>query len=444
MKIRIKIFFCFFGASILMSAQNNELPSVWSLEECLQYAVNNNITVKKTGLSKNSAELNYQQSKNNKLPNLNASLSGSLTNGTSIDPITSAFLDEFYQSANAGISSSMTLYNGNRLNSLISQNKLLVSQNDLYMRQAQDNIILSVAQTYIQALYYQEAIGIAQNSAKATENLLKQGQIKFKNGALARSDLADLESQNATNQYNVIAAQTQYALQVSALKQLLELEPQVNFEIEIPKTTDVGNYLIPDKQTIFDRAVEKLPDIEIYEVAKQINERNLDIAKAGYLPTVTLSAGVNTGYSSTRDNINFGRQLNGNKSENLSLSLNIPIFSKFQNKTNVELAKINIQQSELDKMQANKDLYRDVETAWLNATTNQDETVASKALRDASRLSYDLAIKKYEFGGSTTTDLLVSQTSYLSSEQKYLQTKYMGILYQQLLEYYQGNPIKIQ
>ncbi len=434
----------YFASLSMFYAQNKSLPSVWNLEQCLQYAVSNNITVKKAELSKNTSELNYKQSKNNRLPSLSANLSGSMTNGTSIDPITGSFQDEFYTSSNASINSNITLYNGSKVNNTIIQNKLLVSQNDLYVQQAANNIILSITEAYVQALYYQEGIEIAKNSAKSTEELLKQGEVKFKNGALSRSELADLESQNATNQYNIVTAQTQYSQQILVLKQLLELEPEDDFQIEIPHSSDVGNYLIPDKQSIYSKAIDKLPDTKIYDVAKEINEKDLDIAKAGFLPTVSLSAGLSTGFSSTRENINFGRQLDGNKSEQLSLSVSIPIFSKFQNKTNMALAKIKIQESELDKLQANKDLYKKVETAWLNAVTNQNENVASKTLRDTSRLSYDLAIKKYEFGGSTTTDLLVSQTNYLNAEQKYLQTKYMGILYQQLLQYYQGNPIKIQ
>ncbi len=434
----------YFASLSIFYAQNKSLPSVWNLEQCLQYAVSNNITVKKAELSKNTSELNYKQSKNNRLPSLSANLSGSMTNGTSIDPITGSFQDEFYTSSNASINSNITLYNGSKVNNTIIQNKLLVSQNDLYVQQAANNIILSITEAYVQALYYQEGIEIAKNSAKSTEELLKQGEVKFKNGALSRSELADLESQNATNQYNIVTAQTQYSQQILVLKQLLELEPEDDFQIEIPHSSDVGNYLIPDKQSIYSKAIDKLPDTKIYDVAKEINEKDLDIAKAGFLPTVSLSAGLSTGFSSTRENINFGRQLDGNKSEQLSLSVSIPIFSKFQNKTNIALAKIKIQESELDKLQANKDLYKKVETAWLNAVTNQNENVASKTLRDTSRLSYDLAIKKYEFGGSTTTDLLVSQTNYLNAEQKYLQTKYMGILYQQLLQYYQGNPIKIQ
>ncbi|MGM5630850.1 TolC family protein [Apibacter raozihei] len=445
MKRRLILIMSLYFASLsIFYAQNKSLPSVWNLEQCLQYAVSNNITVKKAELSKNTSELNYKQSKNNRLPSLSANLSGSMTNGTSIDPITGSFQDEFYTSSNASINSNITLYNGSKVNNTIIQNKLLVSQNDLYVQQAANNIILSITEAYVQALYYQEGIEIAKNSAKSTEELLKQGEVKFKNGALSRSELADLESQNATNQYNIVTAQTQYSQQILVLKQLLELEPEDDFQIEIPHSSDVGNYLIPDKQSIYSKAIDKLPDTKIYDVAKEINEKDLDIAKAGFLPTVSLSAGLSTGFSSTRENINFGRQLDGNKSEQLSLSVSIPIFSKFQNKTNIALAKIKIQESELDKLQANKDLYKKVETAWLNAVTNQNENVASKTLRDTSRLSYDLAIKKYEFGGSTTTDLLVSQTNYLNAEQKYLQTKYMGILYQQLLQYYQGNPIKIQ
>lgn len=414
----------------------------WSLEDCLNYAVKNNITVKKATLNKNTAELNYQQSKNNKLPGVSGSASYTLSTGTSIDAITSDYITRVTHSNSFGLSGQLTLYQGNTLNLQIAKNKLLINENDLYVKEAENNIRLNVLEAYLQALYYYEGINIAVNTAHSSEEELKQAQVKYTNGALARKDLADLETQHSANEYSIVTSKNLYAQQVLSLKQLLELEPGVAFQIQTPQLTNTSQNAIPNKQEVFEAAINYLPDLKIYDVQREEANKDLQIAKAGFKPTVSLSAGMNTGYTSTM-NYNYFNQLRNNYGQQISLSVNIPIFEKYQNKTNVALARINIQQSELSKISASKDLYAKIETAWQNAVANQAQQISSGTARDNAKLAYDLAIKKYEFGGLTTTELAVSRNNYLNAEQNYIQSKYLALLYQQLLNYYQGKPFSI-
>ncbi len=190
---------------ILIPAQN-----VWSLKDCLNYAVENNITVKKSALDKTTAEVNLEQQKNNKLPSVNGTASLGLTNGSSIDPITSNFVNQTLFSNSFGINSSVVVYQGNKLNLQIEKNEILVNQSKLYQQQAENNIILNVLEAYLQALYYNEGIEIAKNSVNSSAQELKFTQIKYKNGAIAKLDLADVETQYAQNQYNVVAAENLY------------------------------------------------------------------------------------------------------------------------------------------------------------------------------------------------------------------------------------------
>ena len=190
---------------ILIPAQN-----VWSLKDCLNYAVENNITVKKSALDKTTAEVNLEQQKNNKLPSVNGTASLGLTNGSSIDPITSNFVNQTLFSNSFGINSSVVVYQGNKLNLQIEKNEILVNQSKLYQQQAENNIILNVLEAYLQALYYNEGIEIAKNSVNSSAQELKFTQIKYINGAIAKLDLADVETQYAQNQYNVVAAENLY------------------------------------------------------------------------------------------------------------------------------------------------------------------------------------------------------------------------------------------
>lgn len=409
---------------------------VWSLQDCLDYAVKNNITVKKTALDKTTAQINYQQQKNNKLPTVYGSSSLGLTNGSSIDPITSNFVNQNILSNSFGISGNMTLYQGNKLNLQIEQNKMILDQSSLYQKQAENNIVLNVLEAYLQSLYYYEGIEIAKYTANSSAQVLKLTQTKYKNGAISQLDLADVETQNAQNQYTVVSSENLYNQQVLKLKQLLELDPSVEFEIEKTSLPDVSE-TIPDKQEVFTEAAENLPDLKIYDAQNEILNKALEITKAGYKPTLSATAGLNTGYSNTRD-LDYFAQMKNNFNKSVGLSLNIPIFSKKQNDTNVELAKIDIEQNNLDKISAGKTLYSSIETAWQNAVANQAQQKSSKVARDNAKLSYDLSNKKFEFGGLTATELSVSRNTYLTNEQTYLQTKYMAVLYTQLLNFYQG------
>ena len=412
---------------------------VWTLGDCLDYAVKNNITVKKTVLDKTTASLNYQQQKNNKLPTVYGSASLGVTNGSSIDPITSSFLNQNILSNSFGLSGNMTIYQGNKLNLQIEQNRMILDQSALYQKQAENNIVLNVLNTYLQALYYYEGIESAKYTANSSAQELKLTETKYKNGAISKLELADVETQNAQNLYTVVNTENLYNQQVLKLKQLLELDPSVDFQIEKIKLSDAMD-AVPDKEEVFSQAIENLPDLKIYDSQNEILTKALEITKTGYKPTLSATAGFNTGYTTTQD-YSYFNQVKNNFNKSVGLSLNVPIFSKKQNDTNVKLAQINIEQNKLDKISASKTLYSSIETAWQNAIANQAQQKASKVARDNAKLAYDLAGKKYEFGGLTTTELAVSRNTYLTNEQTYLQSKYMSALYTQLLNFYQGKAL---
>ena len=414
---------------------------LWSLTDCINYAVNNNITVKKTQLGQQTAAINLDQAKSNRLPAVSGNISANANHGSVINQITNNRVNQTTITNSMGVSASMPLYEGNKLNLQIERATLALEQNDLYVKEAQNNITLSVLEAYLQALYQYENIAVAKNTALSSEEQLAQAQQKYENGAIAKIDLIEIETQHANNEYNVVLAKNQYENQVLTLKQLLELPPGTEFGIEIIRKEDVSAP-IANKEEIYRQALEQLPTTKIYEKQKELAQKDIQIAKAGFLPSLSLSGGINTGYSD-RDTEKYIAQLRNNFGQTIGLSLNIPIFSRYQNKNNVALARLSESQADLDRKQAEKDLYTKIETAWHNATTRQAQEVASKKARDNAKLAYELAEKKHEFGNLTNTELLVSRNTYLNAEQTYLQNKYMVLLYQQLLNFYQGKEITI-
>lgn len=427
----------------ISQAQINALDSVsWNLQQCIDYAVANNITVKQSELNRNSAEVNYKQSKIALLPNLNANASQTMTNGASIDPITSTYVSQLIHSTSMGLNAQATLYGGSLLTNQMKQNKLLVQQSDLYVEEAKNNITLSITEAYLMALYYKEGIRITENNLSTSQKQEELTKSKYDIGLVAPKQLADIQSQTANYQYNLIAAQNTYTQQVFTLKQLLELEPTQYFDVRAEGISNDKNWLLPDKLETYQKALRNFPEVQAGNLELNISNFNLKMARAGYIPSLSMTGRLATGYTNTQE-YSFSKQLNGNFNQQLALSLSIPIFDRNVTKAKIQNAKINIQKAQLSLSSTNKELFKKIETAWQNAFTNLSEMKAAQAASDAAKTAYDLAQRQFDLGGLSSTDLLVSQNTYISTQQKYLQTKYSGILYYLLLQFYQGNPIKL-
>ncbi|WP_344928883.1 TolC family protein [Aquimarina addita] len=422
-------------------AQDSSIK-VWSLQECIDYALANNITVKDAELDKNSAEVDYERVKSSRLPNLFGSATQNLSNGSSIDPITSVFvLDQIY-STNVGLNSAMTLFQGNQINNQIKQNKLLLDQSISQEKVEKNNLVLSLLEIYLQALFSRESIAIAENNLIASEKEVARAKARLDAGTIALNDYTEAQSQAATNKYNVITSKNEYQQYIIDLKQLLELP--LNQDIEIASiNTDLGlvNLQI-DKTKLYNKALGFLPEIEASNSNIAANEKALDIAKGAYLPTLALTANVGTGYTSIRENT-FSEQFDVNFNQRLGLSLSIPIFNRKETKAAVKTAMINIKKAEIQKQSTEKEVYKKIEIVYQNALSAEEQVNASEAAKTAAEQSYKLAQKKYELGDLSTTDLVISQNTFTNAQQTYLQAKYLHVLYYQLLQFYQGNDINL-
>ncbi|RZJ67650.1 MAG: TolC family protein [Flavobacterium sp.] len=422
-------------------AQTNETPKKWSLADCIAYAIKNNITIKDAVLTQQSAEVNLTQSKYAKLPSLSGSVSQNATNGTSIDPITSNYVSQMIHSTNVGVGTQLTLFNGNYLNNTVKENELLVKQNEFFVSEAKNNISLSVTEAYLQALYYKEAIAIAENTVASSKEQVSQMKVKYDAGSVAQLDVADLQTQQSSDEVNLITSKNNYRQQLITLKQLLELDPLSEFDIESPELPD-AQLITPDLKSVYETAVSTLPEIKSAKTQIEISQVALDKSKAGYLPTLSLNAGLYSGYTSTQDP-NLWTQMDGNFYQTAGLQLSIPIFSNYKNKASVANAKIDIEKSKIAAVSESKQLYLKIESAWQNATSAQSQLDAATALRSSSKLAYEMAQKKATAGALSSPDLIVSKNTYLSAEQQYLQAKFSMALYYQLLQFYQGNEITI-
>jgi outer membrane protein len=408
----------------------------------IEYATLNNISVKQAELNEQTAEINLKQSKAALFPSLSASASQSINKGTSADPITYEYVSSTIHSTSVGLNAQINLYNGNKANNTIKQSDLLVEQSEFLAQEAKNSITLSITQAYLQALYYREGVAIGQNNLKASAEQVKRTEALYQAGSASAKDLADMKSQQADAQYTLVTTKNSFDKQVLTIKQLLEFQPDEDFELEIPEIKNDITITIPDKIEAYKNALTAMPEIKSGELQRKIETLDLKIAKAGYQPNLSLNGGLTTGYTNTQQ-FSFEDQFQNNFYQRLGLTLSIPIFDNYKTKSSVQQAQIAIRSSELNLLAEKKELYQKIETAHQNLIAALSEMEAVKLQVEAAQTSYELSKQQYDLGLVNTVDMLISQNNYLTAQQRFIQTKYTTILYDQLLQFYQGKVITI-
>lgn len=310
------------------------------------------------------------------------------------------------------------------------------------LEKVENNIKLAILEAYLQVMYAEEGITIAQNSLKSYEKQLEKSKGLFDAKSITLKDLTEVQSQVANAQYDLISAKKNKALQLLTLKQLLELPAESGFSVvNETQSFSLDNITIPDKNIVYQYALQTLPEIKSGDLNIKVLEQTIKISKSSYYPSLSLSAGVGTGYTNSQTMI-FKDQLTGNLNQRIGLSLSIPIYDRGTTKTSILRNRNQLEVAKIERNTLEKELYQKIETAWLNGTAALEQTQAALVSLNAARQVLEAAESNFQTGNLTATDLVIAQNAYVNAEIKFFQTKYMTILYIQILNYYQGKPIK--
>lgn len=429
---------------------NNSLPAQWNLQKCIDYALQQNITIRKNRLNAQSAEVDVKTTKASLFPSLSASVSQRIVNrpnsetNTIIngDNITSSQSKTSYNGS-YGMDANWTLYNGSKRLNTLKQQRLNNRIAELSVAQSENSIEESITQVYVQILYAAEAVKVNESTLEMSKAEYERAQALFAAGSIAKSDLAQLEAQVSTDKYQVVTAQAtlqDYKLQ---LKQLLELDGEEEMNLYIPALSD-ENVLspLPTKADVFHAALTIRPEIEASKLDVKASELDINIARSGYIPTLSLSAGIGSTNANGND-FTFGEQIKQNWNNSLGLTVSIPIFNNRQTKSAIQKAKLQKQTSELSLLDEQKTLYKTIEGLWLDANSAQQRYVAAVEKLKSTQTSYDLIQEQFNLGMKNTVELLTEKNNLLSAQQETLQAKYMAILNTQLLKFYQGEKITL-
>lgn len=425
-----------------LRAQSNTLqllPGQWSLEECIAYAKTHNIQLNTLRLSTASAEQDLIQSKANKLPNLSGSITQSIVNSNNTDPVVGGFTTQASFTSGYGLNSSFTLYNGGYLKNDIKAKELSIQSANLAVAETANDITLNITQAFLNILLAKENITALKDVLATSEAQLKQGQQRYNAGSISKKDLLQFESQLATDNYNLVSAENTYRLNLITLKQLLQLPEDVNFAIAAPEDIQPHQAVI-NLESAQAAAQENRPEVKNKEVAIQLSETELAKIKAGYLPTISLGAGLSSGYSDNQAS-KYLTQLTSNFYQSLGLTVNIPIFSRKQNKTNVAKANIGIQQSKLDLLNTKTVLNQQVEQAYINLQNAQAQYAAAETQKNAAEESYQITNEQLRLGAVNALEALQQKNTYVQSLQAAVQAKYSAVLYNKIYDFYTGVPV---
>lgn len=436
-------------ASILASASPLFTQAKqWSLQDCINYAIKNNITIQKAQLTKKSAYEDYLQSKAALLPSLSASTSQSINytpwvaSGISSDGYTRSSIDKTSYNGMYSVSGNWTIWNGNRNRNQIKLNKLTVEAAELDSAIQAQNIEEQIVQLYIQILYSNEAIEVNKESLKTSQLNEERGKTMLNVGKISKADLAQLTAQRAQDEYNIVSAENNVKNYKRQLKALLQITNEDDFDITIPITTDeMAMTEIPALNDVYNSALNNRPEIKNYLNHIKQSDLNIKIAKANKLPTISANAGISTSTTSMNNN-SWRTQLKDNFGIGGGISVSIPISDNRNSKTIINKALIQKENCMLDLKNQQTTLYSTIENYWLQANTSQTQFKAAKLNTESAQKSYELLNEQFNLGLKNIIELRTGKDKYIMAKQNELQAKYMTILNHNMLKFYQNGIIK--
>ena len=421
---------------VQLSAQDK----TWSLEGCINYALSKNISVQQANLSTNRDQLYTEQAKAAKLPSLSGSVRQNFNWDKSLDSQTGNYGSlNGSNSTSYSVSSSMTLFNGMKLNNQIKQSELNLQSSQFYSETVKESLELNILNAYLQVLYAKESVSNAEKQIEATAEQLALAEERLNLGIISQSDYLQIKSELATEKLTLANAKSQQSISRVSLMQLMELPVNNNFAVASPDMDQILNQnLQPDAGAIYEQALDIKPQIKKAELDKQSAELDEEIAKASLMPSLSLDAGVGTNYYSASSGWNYSEQLKNQLSPSVGLSLSIPIFQKKQAKTSIALAQIGISDAQLTQINTKNQLRKDIEQATVDVQSAQSEFEASQEQYQATLESNQVANEKFKIGLINSVDYLFEKTNLITAESKLLQSKYNLIFSYKILDFYRG------
>ena len=445
------VFAMLFGFGLTGQAQTKQ----WTLEECVRYALENNITIKQSELDLKNASIDKKAALGNYLPSVNGNASHSWNVGLNQDVTTGILRNQTTQYSSVGINAGVDIYKGLQNQNTMRKAKLTIIASQYQLLKMQEDISLNVASAFLQILSNKEDLKVKKEQLTIDEKRFARSEEMVNAGTIPRGDLFDLKATVATDKQNIAVSENNLLISKLSLAQLLQLKEFADFDVvDDTNAMDENNILAQSPTEIYNKAKETRTELKLAQTNLEIAEKNVAIAKGAFQPTLSGFYGFNT-RASYSDQIKFDennqpytvgpdplfQQFSDNKGHNFGFQLNVPIFNGFSVKNNVERNKVSLEKSKIDLEQKSLDLQRNVYTAFTDARGALNTYESSTVTLEARQQAYNYAKEKYDVGLMNSFDFTQAQTLLTNAQSDVIRTKYDYMFKIKILEFYFGIPI---
>ena len=441
--IYMKIFITATVALLLMPA-SVLAQQQWSLRQCIDYAVEHNIQVKQREVSRMQRELDVNTAKNSRLPDLSASASESFSFGRGLTA-QNTYSNTNTSSTSFNLSSSVPLFTGYRIPRTLEMQKLNLEAATADLEKAKNDIRMQVAQAYVQILYNLELCEVANRQIEIDSMHVHRLTEMMKNGKASGTEVAQQEASLAQSRLTATQADNDYRLSLLSLTQLLELPSPEGFTISREVNQELWNevHTLPSPDVIYQEALIIKPEIQAEQSRLASSAKNIDIAKSAKLPSLSLSGGLGTNYYKTSGlpGDKFFKQLNNNFSQFLGLSLNVPIFNRFETRNNIKNAQLSQYNQQLQFDNVKKNLYKEIQQAYYNAVTSEAKYQSSEQAKRSQEEAFRLMSAKYEYGKANITEFNEAKNNLMKAESDLVRAKYEYLYQNALIDFYRGKDL---
>lgn len=441
---------------LLIGFSSQAQTKVWTLEECVRYALDNNIIIKNSELDLKIADIDKKDAFGSYLPSVNGSASHSWNIGRNVNPVTNIATTQTTQYSQLGINSGVDIYKGLQNQNIYRRTKLAIIASQYQLLKIQEDVSLNVANAFLQILSYKEDLKVKKEQLTIDEKRLKRSEEMVNAGTIPRGDLFDLKATIATDKQNITVSENNLLISKLSLAQLLQLKEFVDFDVaDDTNLADENNIMSQKPIDIYNKAKETRTELKLAQTNLEIAEKNVAIAKGAYQPTLrgVYSFGTSASYSHILSGVDVNKnpvyksadpifdQFSDNKGHYFGLQLNVPIFNGFSVRNNVERNKVSLEKSKIDLEQKSLDLQRNVYTAFTDAKGALNTYESATVALEARQQSYDYAKEKYDVGLMNSFDFTQAQTLLTNAQSDVIRTKYEYIFRIKILEFYFGIPI---
>lgn len=429
-------------AAVFCASAAAQPEGPWSLKDCVDYALEHNITVRQSSIAVKQKEIDLNTAQGRRLPGLSLGASENLSFGRGLTA-DNTYTNSNTSSTSLSLGADLPIFQGFQINNAIKMGKLDLEAATADLEKAKDDIRVAVAQAYVQILYDEQMVEVARMQLEHDETLLEQVKVRAYAGHASEADVSAQKATLSQSRLNLVQSEGNLQMSILALTQLLELPSPEGFDIVPPSLEAMEPQILMDPESIYLQALEIKPAIQAAELGLESAGIAIDNAKGAFLPSLSLNGGIGTNYytTSNMDFGSFGDQLKNNFSQYVGLSLSIPIFTRFSNRNSLRSAELNYTNTRLLLENEKKTLYKEIQQAYYNALTSQSKLAGSFDSAASAKEHYDLVEQKYVNGKASVADYNDAKNNYLQAESDYLKARYECLFQTRLLDFYRGEEI---